>query len=388
MSFLFVAGGSAGANEAKLVAALELFDAAALWTDSAAPGSAYVRAMGGVYRWNQPVRAFIGPSTTSSVRGTAEEALREVAEISGVAVEFVDSAEAANLKFNFIQEYQAPLNMQGAGCVTQSLKPGWAFSDIAIHVRINQPTCIQHEVMHAFGFHGHPHQLDTILSYTRRGNRVFGYTELDRMVLRAMYRGKITPGMYHLPALVAASRYFAEELGIQAPQVAERHVASPYLDKAVERLRAEAAEKKQPYIQAQLGNAYFYSHYVARDPAEAVRFWRLAADQKNTEALYRLGTAEMAGEGTASDPASGRARLRAASDLGHAQAALAFAKALRDGVGGQADAIEAFAYFDLASRRKVSAAAGERDKLVVGLSAEQRTLADARARELPTTPQR
>ncbi|MBI3507921.1 MAG: hypothetical protein HY059_24055 [Proteobacteria bacterium] len=97
---------------------------------------------------------------------------------------------------------------------------------------------------------------------------------------------------------------------------------------------------------------------------------------------------EMAGEGTVSDPASGRARLLAASDLGHAQAARAYAKALRDGVGGQADAIEAFAFFDLASRRKVSAAAGERDTVAVGLSAEQRGLADARARELPTVPQR
>ena len=203
-----------------------------------------------------------------------------------------------------------------------------------------------------------------------------------------MYRGQVAPGAYHLPALVAVRKFLAEDLGLAPPGGDVTPFGRAYLDKAVERLRAEADTKKNPYIQMQLGNAYAFGAHVTIDPAEAVRFWTLAADQRNAEAMYRLGTAEIAGRGTGVNPASGRTRLQAASALGHAQATLSYANAARDGVGGPADAVEAFAYFDLAARRKVSTAGAARDSIAGALSAEQRATADTRARELPTDPPR
>jgi TPR repeat protein len=379
---------AARADEAKLVAALELFDAAALWSDGGSPRAGYEVAIGGIIRWNRPVRVFVGPSTTSSLRGIAERSVRQMAEFSGMDVEFLDSADGANLKFNFIQEYQVPANMPQSGCVTQSRWQGWAFTEVTIHVKITQPNCLPHEVMHAFGFRGHPHALDTILSYTRRGGTANGYTELDRLIVRALYRGSVTPGMYHLPALVAARKYLAEELGLAVPGVDVNSLGRAFLDKAVEHLRAEAAQKANPYIQMQLGNAYAFGVHVTLDHAEAVKYWQLAAAQKNAEAIYRLAGAQSTGLGTAPDPVAARAGLRSASDLGHGQASLGLASALRDGLGGDADPVEAFAYFDLAARRNVGTAASARDSLGGQLSEEQRARALARAQALPTTPPR
>jgi TPR repeat protein len=156
------------------------------------------------------------------------------------------------------------------------------------------------------------------------------------------------------------------------------------MDAQVARLRGPS----EPYIQMQLGNACAFGHYVAVDPAEAVRFWQLATEKNNSEAIFRLGLALRAGQGIAADAAAARARLRAAGELGHNQAPRALGGMLRGGEGDAADPVEAFAYLDPAHRRGVGAATALRNRLSAGFDAETKARAAARAAELPTAPPR
>ncbi len=375
----------ARADMAKFETALALFNEANLWRDGGLPGGGATFPLGGVYRFNTGLRVFVGGSTTSSVREHVEKTMRAGAEISGLALEFVDSAEKANVKFNFFQEYMAPPGLPSAGCVTQPRRTGAVYVEMTVHIRITQRTCVVHEIMHAFGFMGHPHDFDTVLSYTRRGaSQRETFTELDQLLLRTLYRANIAPGTFHLPALVRVRQFLAEELKIIQPSGDASGLARAFMDKQVERLRGVA----DPYIQMQLGNAYAFGHYVAVDQAEAVRFWQLAADKNNSESAYRLGLALRAGQGIAADASAARTRLRTASELGHSQAPRALGDMLRDGEGGAADPVEAFAYFDLAERRGVTAATGPRAVLADGFDAATKARAAARAAELPTTPPR
>jgi TPR repeat protein len=80
--------------------------------------------------------------------------------------------------------------------------------------------------------------------------------------------------------------------------------------------------------------------------------------------------------------------LREASALGHGPAAFVVAQAYRDGRGGWPNAVEAYAFFDLAARRNVAPAASARDALFASFDAATRTRAQAQARQFPTVPPR
>ncbi|MBL8806072.1 MAG: DUF2927 domain-containing protein [Rhodospirillales bacterium] len=369
------------AGEERLATALELFNSAAFWSDSNTPNAADEKAIAAVVRWVKPIRAFVGPSATSNLRTIAQDRLREVASIAGIPVEFVDSPDASNFRFVFLQEYQVVANLPSAGCVTQFNAPGFELADVTVNVRINQPSCMLHEMMHAFGFGGHPHQLKTVLSYSYMSGAANELTEADRLILKALYSPKIVPGLFHLPALIEVRQFLAETLGLVPAGGSAAALARPVLDKAVARLR-KAGERGDQLVQYQLGIAYLLGHHVVPDPKESIAWLELAAAQKMPAALYIAGLVYLKGEGVPVDAARGDARLRAASELGHPQAAMTLGQ-LRESEGNR---VEAYAYFDLAERRGANGAGKRRDGLSEAMTPDERAKAVQRARELPTAP--
>jgi len=380
-----LAGGPVGASEAKLETALAMFYEAALWRDNTAPGDNRPRPISGVVRLEAPLRLHLGRTTSNSIAAFAEAKTREAAAIAGLPVVVVENSVDANFRFDFFAENAVPPGVPPQqGCGTGTRVQGAALI-ATLHIRAIQPNCVAHEILHGLGLLGHPHEFDTLLSYKRAPTARETYTELDRLALRTLYRAGIPPGTYHLPALLAARQFIAEELGLVAKGGNTGRFARPVLDAAVVRMRAAAADGVRTVF-LQLGFAYETGLYVAADPVEAVRFWELAAGQRDAEGLFRLGLALQQGKGTVADEAASRRRLREASTLGHGPAAFAVAQAYRDGRGGWPNAVEAYAFFDLAARRNVAPAAAARDALFASLDAATRARAQAQARQFPTVP--
>ena len=98
---------------------------------------------------------------------------------------------------------------------------------------------------------------------------------------------------------------------------------------AVRRFRL-AAEQGDANSQFNLGVMYAEGHGVPRDDAEAVRWYRLAADQGLANAQYILGAMYATGRGVPQDYAEALEWYRLAADQGHATAQTRLGSALPD----------------------------------------------------------
>jgi hypothetical protein len=373
------------ASEAKLAAALGMFNEAALWRDNMAHSDNRPQPIAGIIRFNEPIRIFLGRTSSNSLPADAERLTREAAGHAGVAVSVVETVGNANFRFDFFADNATPPGVPPTGCGTATDVRATGLVSVTLYIRISRPDCLAHEILHGFGLVGHPHEFDTLLSYKRPPGQRERFTELDRLALRTLYRSGLTVGTFHLPALLVARQFMAEELGLVAKGGDTSALARPVLERAVERLRA-AADPGSRAVQHQLGIAYAFGQFVARDHVQAAHFWTLAANQRHPEALFQLGMALQAGRGVAVDAPASRRRLREASSLGHGPAAFAVAQAYRDGVGGWPNALEAYAFFDVAARRNVASAAAARDALFANFDEPTRARAVAHARQFPTSP--
>lgn len=382
---LCLAAAPLAASEAKLAAALGMFNEAALWRDNMAHSDNRPQPIAGIIRFNEPIRIFLGRTSSNSLPADAERLTREAAGLAGVAVSVVDAVGNANFRFDFFADNATPPGVPPTGCGTATDVRATGLVSVTLYIRISRPDCLAHEILHGFGLVGHPHEFDTLLSYKRPPGQRERFTELDRLALRTLYRSGLTVGTFHLPALLVARQFMAEELGLVAKGGDTSALARPVLEHAVERLRA-AADPGSRAVQHQLGIAYAFGQFVARDHVQAAHFWTLAANQRHPEALFQLGMALQAGRGVAVDAPASRRRLREASSLGHGPAAFAVAQAYRDGVGGWPNALEAYAFFDVAARRNVASAATARDALFASFDEPTRARAVAHARQFPTSP--
>lgn len=76
-----------------------------------------------------------------------------------------------------------------------------------------EASCLLHEGMHSLGFAGHPHRLNSILSYTQELNEL---SEIDRQLINMLYSDQLTQAIKLGDALtIAYSRFsgFAERKG-------------------------------------------------------------------------------------------------------------------------------------------------------------------------------
>ena len=87
---------------------------------------------------------------------------------------------------------------------------------------------------------------------------------------------------------------------------------------AVKACRAAADSPEAQYL---LGECYIKGKGVKADPAEAVKWYRLAADQGLDEAQYNLGVAYLEGSGVEKDRVEAAKWFRMAADQGMEDAA-------------------------------------------------------------------
>lgn len=99
--------------------------------------------------------------------------------------------------------------------------------------------------------------------------------------------------------------------------------------------------------QFQLGDAHQFGRGVERSRAQAVVWYRKAADQGHATAQVRLATSYAEGRGVKKNPAEALRLYRLAADQGQPKAQLELGLAYRDGRGVAKDPVQAQAWLML-----------------------------------------
>jgi hypothetical protein len=120
---------------------------------------------------------------------------------------------------------------------------------------------------------------------------------------------------------------------------------------------------------------------VAQDDAQAIDWFRKAAQQGGTEAQYNLGLVFYKGRGVARDYVQAVRWFRMAAEQGRAEAQYNLAVMYDNGRGLQKDVLYAHMWFDVAASLGDAQAAEARDVAAKKMTAEEIAKAQALARQ-------
>jgi hypothetical protein len=140
-----------------------------------------------------------------------------------------------------------------------------------------------------------------------------------------------------------------EQRGVASCPTCRAELAAPAKEE-VRRLRQLLARpdgRHTPIAQSNLGVSYEHGTGVVQNPAEAVRWYRLAADQGYAHAQYNLGVYYEDGTGVAQDVAEAVRWYRLAADQGYARAQYNIGVCYENGTGVAQDGAEAVRWYRL-----------------------------------------
>jgi TPR repeat protein len=135
-------------------------------------------------------------------------------------------------------------------------------------------------------------------------------------------------------------------------------------------LRRDAA-LGHAYAQSALGDMYRKGKLVPQNYAEAVKWYRLAAEQGDAHAQFNLGASYTAGRGVPQDDAEAVRWYRLAAEQGDSLAQFNLGAMYSSGRGVEKDLITAYMWFDLSVARGTQAAAGSCRTIARQLSPHQ-----------------
>ena len=148
-----------------------------------------------------------------------------------------------------------------------------------------------------------------------------------------------------------------------------------------------AAEQGNATAQTALGDMYSSGRGVAQDDAEAVRWYRLAAEQGDADAQYNLGVRYANGRGVAEDDAEAVRWYRLAAEQGNATAQYNLGFMYANGRGVAEDDAEAVRWYRLAAEQGNATAQSNLDALyAAGRAVPDTTLHGLQLSEGPPEP--
>ena len=149
-----------------------------------------------------------------------------------------------------------------------------------------------------------------------------------------------------------------------------------------------AAEQGFAAAQYNLGWVYANGDGVPEDDAEAVRWYRLAAEQGLAEAQYNLGLMYSNGEGVREDDAEAVRWLRLAAEQGDAIAQVSLGLMYEGGEGVPEDLVYAYMWYNLSAAQGQEIAQSSKDGIEQRMTREQIAEAQRLSREwIETHPQ-
>jgi TPR repeat protein len=133
---------------------------------------------------------------------------------------------------------------------------------------------------------------------------------------------------------------------------------------------------------------YSHGRGVQQDYAEALRWYRKAADQGDAFAQYELGYMYHHGYGVSPDYAEAARWYRKAADQGNTASQVSLGLMYNQGMGVPQDYVSAHMWFNLAAASGYAGAANSRDDVATKMTPEQVAEAQRLAREWKPKPSR
>ena len=149
---------------------------------------------GRLSRWETAPTFRLEGAPTANQR---QEVMRSFAILSeATGFEILESTTGADITIEFTEERTFTIRRNvPAGCYTHTKQRGNVLRSVDIRInKLDDPDsvwCLDHELMHAFGFFGHSHRLRSVMSAAHHENR---FTQWDLMALRILYHPDVRNG--------------------------------------------------------------------------------------------------------------------------------------------------------------------------------------------------
>lgn len=168
-----------------------------------------------VKRWKLPLRVTAGGAVTVEKERLIRDRLERFRELTGVDLHW-EGLDAKRYNFKIVVVPSSQIRARASSdtlCVANPDDSNGTILSATLHLPAGDlkdfEECLDHELMHAFGFDGHSHRLESTLSYMHNKGAL---TTWDEILLRTLYSPQLTPGMHRQAALPVVSRLLAEEL--------------------------------------------------------------------------------------------------------------------------------------------------------------------------------
>ena len=149
-----------------------------------------------ITRWSGDIRVQVSGLKTDELDSLVLRRLQVFSQVVGLPSERVDKFETPNLTVTFVADLDFVVNRERAPCYAQI--PNRTNFDIVqaeIYISVVEPDiiehCIDHELMHVFGFRYHSGLLRSTLSPFHEAE---GLTVWDQIALSVLFDPRIEPG--------------------------------------------------------------------------------------------------------------------------------------------------------------------------------------------------
>ncbi len=165
-------------------------------------------------RWTRPI--FLAIADGGGMRALAPEIEASVRQMAAIARISVTRVDANDPRRNFVVRQADPGGRAAcrAGIYSQAGHITSVEVEIWLGGRGSVSRCINHEVLHGFGFRSHAHAAASILSYKQ--TRQTDLSAVDRVMLETLYDPRLRPGMNVASATSTACSVIAEKLRVPA----------------------------------------------------------------------------------------------------------------------------------------------------------------------------
>jgi hypothetical protein len=255
-------------------------------------------------RWpmqEKTIKYSINKAASASNTSRTREALETITKVlEWKAIEVPEGSEDAQIEFT-IRTFTVD-ELRQSVCIAMPQWRNWLYTKVRVTLSEQYAyRCVLHELMHAFGYPGHP-QGDTVLSYFE-GNQS-SLKPMDVFLLKTWYSDAIKVGvspfitanelteqwvLKHVPADQQDKAAQAQKRWYQATVATMENFAfgkgePPTILYRSGRLSEEGARVGQANIQGMLGAAYLNGWTMERDLPKAARLLLIGAQAGNSGA--------------------------------------------------------------------------------------------------------